>query len=77
MDESLGDDVTVELAVSAGTVSLSARAVLELAPGRVLALGRPAAGQVELVLGRQVIGKGELIEVDGELAVRVLALHAR
>src|SRR5258705_244568 len=63
MDESLGDDVTVELAVSAGTVSLSARAVLELAPGQVLALGRPAAGQVELVLGRQVIGKGELIEV--------------
>jgi len=72
MDESLGDDVTVELAVAAGTVSLSARAVLELAPGQVLALGRPAAGQVELVLGRQVIGTGELIDVDGELAVRVL-----
>jgi len=51
--------------------------VLELAPGQVLALGRPAAGQVELVLGRQVIGTGELIDVDGELAVRVLALHPR
>jgi flagellar motor switch/type III secretory pathway protein FliN len=77
MDESLGDDLTVELAVSAGTVTVSARKLLELAPGEVLALGRPATGVVELVLGRRTIGTGELIEVDGELAVRVLAVHPR
>jgi flagellar motor switch/type III secretory pathway protein FliN len=77
MDETLGDDLTVELAVSAGTVSVGARRLLELAPGEVLSLGRPAAGAVELVIGRRVIGRGELIDVDGELAVRVLAIESR
>jgi flagellar motor switch/type III secretory pathway protein FliN len=77
MDETLGEDLTVELAVSAGAVTLSARKLLELAPGEVLALGRPAAGQVELVVGRRVIGTGELIDVDGELAVRVLTTAPR
>jgi flagellar motor switch/type III secretory pathway protein FliN len=77
MDETLGEDLTVELAVSAGTATLSARALLELAPGAVLALGRPAGGQVELVVGRRVIGTGELIDVDGELAVRVLTTTPR
>jgi flagellar motor switch/type III secretory pathway protein FliN len=77
MDETLGEDLTVELAVSAGTVTVSARKLLELAPGEVLALGRPASGQVELVVGRRVIGTGELIDVDGELAVRVLTTTPR
>jgi hypothetical protein len=77
MDETLGDDLTVELAVSAGTVEVSARKLLELAPGEVLALGRPAGGEVELVVGRRVFGKGELIDVDGELAVRVLSVNPR
>jgi flagellar motor switch/type III secretory pathway protein FliN len=77
MDEMLGDDLTVELAVSAGTVTVSARKLLELAPGEVLALGRPASGQVELVVGRRVIGTGELIDVDGEMAVRVVTVAPR
>ena len=77
MDETLGEDLTVELAVSAGAVTLSARKLLELAPGEVLALGRPAGGHVELVVGRRVIGTGELIDVDGELAVRVLTTTPR
>jgi flagellar motor switch/type III secretory pathway protein FliN len=77
MDEALGDDLTVELGVSAGTVSVSARKLLELAPGEVLPLGKPATGAVELVLGKRVIGAGELIEIDGELAVRVLAVYPR
>ena len=77
MDESLGDDLTVELAVSAGAVTVSARRLLELAPGEVLPLHRPAAGQVDLVVGQKVIGRGELLDVDGELAVRILAIHPR
>jgi type III secretion system YscQ/HrcQ family protein len=75
MNELLADDVTVEVAVAAGAVSLSARQVLELAPGQVLALGRPLGGPVELLVGRRIIGRGELVDVDGELGVRILAVE--
>jgi hypothetical protein len=77
MDETLGDDLTVEVAVSTGTVAVSARRLLELAPGAVLPLARPASGAVELLVGGRLIGRGELIDVDGELAVRVTALADR
>jgi flagellar motor switch/type III secretory pathway protein FliN len=75
MDETLGDDLTVELVVSAGMAKVSARRLLELAAGDVVRLDKPADGAVELVVGGRAIGRGELVEVDGELAVRITALH--
>jgi type III secretion protein Q len=74
VQESLGDDATIEVQVAAGTVTLSVRRLLELAPGQVLSLGRPLGGPVELRVGRRVIGRGELVDVDGELGVRMVAI---
>jgi type III secretion protein Q len=75
MDELIGDDATVEVVACAGTVTLSIRRVLELAPGQVVALGRPTGGEVELLVGAQRVGRGELVDVDGELGVRVLSVE--
>lgn len=77
MDEAVAEDVTVEVACQLGAVQLSARQVLELAPGQVLSLERPLGGPVELVVGTRVIGRGEIVDVDGELGVRVLSLSSR
>lgn len=74
VQETLGDDATIEVQVVAGAVTLSARRLLELAPGQVLSLGAPLGGPVELRLGRRVIGRGELVDVDGELGVRLVAI---
>ena len=74
MNEAIADDVTVELACQLGTVTMTARQVLELAPGRVLDLARPLGGPVDLVAGGKIIGRGELVDVDGELGVRVTSL---
>jgi type III secretion protein Q len=74
VQETLGDDATIEVQVVAGAVTLSARRLLELAPGQVLSLGSPLGGPVELRLGRRVIGRGELVDVDGELGVRLVAI---
>ena len=74
MDEAVSDDVNVEVACQLGAVHMSARRVLELAPGQVLPMDRPLGGPVELVVGTRVIGTGELVDVDGELGVRVLSL---
>jgi len=75
MNEAIADDVTVELACQLGTVTLSARGVLELAPGQVLDLSRPLGGPVDLVAGGAIIGQGELVDVEGELGVRVIRLN--
>ncbi len=76
VQETLGDDATVEIAVAAGSVTLSMRRLLELAPGQVLSLGRPLGGPVELRVGARVVGRGELVNDDGELGVRVVAVEA-
>ena len=73
-DMSLPDDASVELTVALGTTQLTLRSVLELAVGQIVQLGRPLAGPFELrALGR-VVGRGELVDVDGELGVRIVSL---
>ncbi|MEZ4360005.1 MAG: FliM/FliN family flagellar motor switch protein [Kofleriaceae bacterium] len=72
--EPLPDDLTVELSVVLGGVALSLRQLSELAVGQVVPLGRPLRGPFELRAGDQVIGTGELVDVDGELGVRVATL---
>lgn len=74
MDETLGDDATVDVAIAIGDVRLTVRGVLELAPGQVLELGRAPGGAVELRVGTRVVARGELVDVDGELGVRVISV---
>ena len=54
-----------------GRITLSAREVLDLRPGTVLPVGRPLAGPVDLTAGGRVIARGELVDVEGEIGVRV------
>lgn len=74
MDEQLSDDLVAEVLVSAGSARMSVRRVLDLAPGEVVPLQRPAASEVDLIVAGKVIASGELVDVDGELAVRILRL---
>lgn len=68
----LAADLPVALTVVVGEVELPAAAVLALAPGQTVALGRPVGGPVELRAGGRVVGRGELVVVDGDLGVRLL-----
>jgi hypothetical protein len=70
---SLPDDARVELTVGLSTTQ-SLRQVLELSVGHVVALGRPLAGPFEIRAAGNLVGKGELVDVDGELGVRVVSL---
>jgi flagellar motor switch/type III secretory pathway protein FliN len=73
-DMSLPDDAHVELTVALGTTKLSLREITELAVGQIVQLGRPLAGPFELRAAGRVLGRGELVDVDGELAVRIVSL---
>lgn len=68
------DDVSVALVVELGRVSVSAADVMQLRPGHVIELSRAPGEPVDLVVDGKRIGKGELVEVDGELGVRILSL---
>jgi flagellar motor switch/type III secretory pathway protein FliN len=73
-DMSLPDEAHVELTVALGTTQLSLRQLAELAIGQIIQLGRPLAGPFELRAAGRVVGRGELVDVDGELAVRIVSL---
>lgn len=73
-DMSLPDEAPVELTVTLGTTRLSLRQVADLAIGQIIQLGRPLAGPFELRAEGRVLGRGELVDVDGELAVRIVSL---
>jgi flagellar motor switch/type III secretory pathway protein FliN len=71
---SLPDDAHVELTVGLATSQLSLRQVLALSVGHVVPLGRPLAGPFEIRAAGNLVGKGELVDVDGELGVRIVSL---
>jgi flagellar motor switch protein FliM len=68
------DDVTVAMVVELGRVMVSAADVMGLRAGQVIELSRQPGEAVDLVVDGKRIGKGELVEIDGELGVRILSL---
>lgn len=68
------DQLPVRLSVTLGRVTLSAAEVIRLTPGAVIPLSEPLGGPVEVMAGGQPIARGELVDVDGTLGVRLTAL---
>jgi type III secretion protein Q len=63
----------VALSVEVARVTVALRDLAGLAPGGVLPLDVARDGRVTLRAGDVVVGRGELVEVDGALAVRITA----
>ena len=59
--------------VELGTVEMKAREWAELGPGDVIALGRRVGDPAILRVGGVELARGELVQVDGEYGVRILA----
>jgi len=69
----LPDEARIELTVGVGSATMSLRQVMGLAVGEVVPLGRPLAGPFEVRAAGTLIGQGELVDVDGELGVRIVS----
>lgn len=67
-------DAPLVVRVELGQVSLSVREWAALAPGDVLCTGQQLAGPVRLAVGGREVARGELVDVDGEVGVRITAL---
>ena len=70
-NDDLARDLPVELTCEIARLTLPAHEVLTLAPGAVLALGKRVGDPVELVAAGRAIARGELVEVEGQVGVRV------
>ena len=62
--------VEVELA----TVAVPLRELARIAPGAVLPLGIDRSGRVTLRIGERAVARGELVEVEGAVGVRIGSL---
>jgi len=68
-------EVPVTLTVEIGRLNLPIRRVADLKPGDVLELGRHAREPVDLTSGGRLVARGELVQVDAELGVRVTHVY--
>lgn len=72
--EGLLRDVPAPVSIELGRLKLSTSQVVRLRAGQILRLGRSANDPVDLVVNNRIFARGELIEVDGELGVRLIQL---
>jgi type III secretion system YscQ/HrcQ family protein len=73
--ETLLGELPVELVCELGRVTMTGRELIELRPGAVIPVGRPLSGPVDLTVGGRVVARGELVDVEGEMGVRVTQLN--
>jgi type III secretion system YscQ/HrcQ family protein len=69
----LAGDAPVEVTVELARFTLSLQQLAELRKGEVLLTGRPLGESVTVRAAGRAIASGELVDVDGEVGVRVLA----
>jgi len=65
------DDITVEFTAELGSTSLKIDEILKLTKGSVIDLLKPAGESVELFINNKIIGKGEVMVYEKNLAVRI------
>lgn len=68
------NDVPLQIVVEMARLPISAEQIVGLRVGQVLELNRVPGDPVELSVNGKVIARGELVEVEGQLGVRVLNL---
>ena len=71
------EDAPVVVRVELGTVEMKAREWASLGPGDVVVLGRKIGDPAILRVGGVELARGELVQVEGEMAVRIVARTKR
>lgn len=70
----LAQHLSAPLSVELARLNLTVTDLGSLKSGQVLELKRFPQDAVDLIVAGKLVGKGELVEVEGELGVRILSL---
>ena len=64
-------DIGVELVSELGSISMTVKDFMKLKKGSVINLEKPAGESIELYINKKIVGKGEVIVFEENLAVRI------
>ncbi len=64
-------DISVALVTELGSTHISLRDFLKLKKGSVIDLKKPAGESVELYVNKKIVGKGEVMVYEENLAIRI------
>lgn len=70
----LMNDIPLQISVELGRVATTAEEVVALKVGHVFDLNRVAGEPLDLSVNGKVVARGELVEIDGNLGVRIISL---
>ncbi len=65
------DDISVIFTAELGSTTLAIDEILKLSKGSVIDVQKPAGESVELFINNKIIGKGEVMVYEKNLAVRI------
>ena len=72
--QDLLSDVPMQLAIELARVPVTAEEIVALKVGHVIDLAKGAGAPVDLSVNGKIVARGELVEVDGNLGVRIVSL---
>ncbi len=70
----LTSDIPVQIVAVLGKKSVTVKDVVSMRMGQVVELNRLPNEAIDLVANGKLIAKGELVEIDGRLGVRILKI---
>ncbi len=70
----LTSDIPVQIVAVLGKKTVTVKEVVSMKMGQVLELGKMPNEAIDLVANGKLIAKGELVEIDGRLGVRILKI---
>lgn len=77
VSQDLINEIPQALSVEIGRVNLNISALMQLKRGAIIELNRGPRDLVDIVVGGIKIGRGELVNIDGELGLRIASLQHR
>lgn len=69
-------DIEMEATLQFGSRDVLLKDLLEIGPGDVLNLDRHVTDPVDLVVGDRIVGRGEVVVVNGNFALRITEVAA-
>ena len=76
LDISFLYDVPIELVVELGRTRLTIRELAELGPDDVLELDRLTSQPLDIVVGDQLFGRGQIVVTDDRVTLKIIELIA-
>lgn len=74
MTENITNNLTMPLVIEISRKPMTLQEVGELQKDQVLELSQKSSDPVDLVINGKNIGQGELVEIEGQMGVKILSL---